>query len=66
MLSLLRRVLEGWPDSFMDTCRIARVSSSYLVNYRDGLPYWIYQPIRDQLFDKPYSPSPLERQEARQ
>ncbi len=66
MLSLLRRVLEDWPDGFMDTCRIARVSSSYLVNYRDGLPYWIYRPIRDQLFDKPYSPSPLERQEARQ
>ena len=66
MLSLLRLLLEDWPDRFMHACRIARVSSSYLVNYRGGLPYWLYRPIRDQLFDKPYSPSPLERQEARQ
>lgn len=66
MLSLLRRVLEDWPDSFMDACRMARVSSSYLLSYKSSLPYWLYQPIREQLFDKPYSPSLLERREARQ
>lgn len=66
MLNLLRRVLKDWPDSFMNMCRMARVSSSYLLNYRGGLPYWLYQPIREQLFDKPYSPSLVERREARQ
>ena len=66
MFNLLRRILENWPDSFMNICRMARVSSSYLLDYRGGLPYWLYQPIREQLFDKPYSPSLLERQEARQ
>lgn len=66
MLSLLRLLLEDWPGGFTDACRIARVSSSYLQSYRGGLPYWLYRPIHDQLFDKPYSPSLLERQEARQ
>lgn len=66
MLSLLRRLLEDWPATFTDACRIARVSSSYLQNYRGGLPYWLYRPIHDELYDKPYSPSLLERQEARQ
>lgn len=66
MLSLLRLLLEDWPDAFTDACRIAHVSSSCFQNYRGSLPYWLYRPIHDQLFDKPYSPSLLERQEARQ
>lgn len=65
MLSLLRRLLEDWPDRFAETCRMARVSSSYLLNYRKGLPYWLYQPVREHLFDKPYSPSLEERREAK-
>lgn len=66
MLSLLRRLLDGWPIAFIDACRKARVSSSYLLSYKSDLPYWLYRPIHDQLFDKPYSPSLLERHEARQ
>lgn len=66
MLALLRLLLEDWPDAFIDACRRSRVSSSYLLGYKSDLPYWLYRPIRDQLFDKPYSPSPLERHEARQ
>lgn len=66
MLALLRLLLEDWPSALIDVCRKSRVSSSYLLNYKDDLPYWLYRPIRDQLFDKPYSPTPLEWHEARQ
>ncbi|MBB6340528.1 hypothetical protein HNP49_000678 [Pseudomonas fluvialis] len=66
MLALLRLLLEDWPSVMIDVCRRSRVSSSYLLSYKGDLPYWLYQPIRDQLFDKPYSPTPLERHEARQ
>lgn len=65
MLSQLRLLLEDWPAAFVDVCRRSRVSSSYLLNYSGDLPYWLYKPIRDQLFDKPYSPSLLEWEEAR-
>lgn len=65
MLSLLRLLLEDWPDTFTNACRIARVSSSYLQSYRGALPYWLYRPVHDELYDKPYSPSLLERQEAK-
>ncbi len=65
MLSLLQGLLERWPDKFTDACRSARVSSSYFKNYISDLPYWLYLPIHDQLFDRPYSPSLLERQEAK-
>jgi len=65
MLSMLQVLLDGWPDKFTDLCRSARVSSSYLKNYINELPYWLYLPINDQLYDMPYSPSLMERREAK-
>lgn len=65
MLSMLQTLLDEWPDRFTDLCRSARVSSSYLKNYINELPYWLYLPINDQLYDMPYSPSLMERREAK-
>ncbi|MFT0623391.1 hypothetical protein ACMHYQ_12140 [Ectopseudomonas guguanensis] len=65
MLSMLQTLLDGWPDKFTNVCRSARVSSSYLKNYISELPYWLYLPINDQLYDMPYSPSLMERREAK-
>ncbi|URL00879.1 TniQ family protein (plasmid) [Pseudomonas sp. BYT-1] len=64
-LELLRTLLECWPEFFVNACLTAKVSSSYIQNYRSTLPFWLYRPVDQFLFDQCYAPSMCERTEAR-
>lgn len=63
LLGLLK-LLENWPNEFVSRFRNNRISSSYLIPYRNGLPYWLSSILDWYLNDEDYSPSEHERQSA--
>lgn len=60
VLSFALRLLSDWPSRFVDACRRARLSSSYVTRYRLGDetdPFWLASIVRQYLFDRDYAPS---------
>lgn len=65
LLHQLAELLEDWPRVFVDSCRAARLSYSYIHPTSDPLPYWLHQPIRLELWDRYYAPNDEERKAVR-
>ncbi|EPG7017630.1 TniQ family protein [Pseudomonas nitroreducens] len=65
LICMAQELLVSWPHQFADIARASRVSSSYLMDYRHPVPYWLHVAIRTQLFDQDYAPSKQERAAAK-
>lgn len=61
LITLLVELLDRWPEALLTACRTARVSSSYLRDYKDALPYWLESEIVWALDDRHYIPTDEER-----
>lgn len=50
LLSMAAWLLEGWPDRFVQVCRMAKITSSRLVeDARSEAPYWYWEVVRRDL-----------------
>lgn len=66
LMELLRMLLEDWPHRFVRLCRDSRVSSSYILNYKQApQPFWLESSVRWSLYDKYYAPTERERASVR-
>lgn len=59
-----RELLQEWPGVFVGACRLAGVSSSYVLGTRVPAPYWFSDPVRAQLDALAYRPTLEEWQAA--
>lgn len=65
IMELSARLLKGWPNEFIRVCRLSKVSSSYMCQYKGKvMPYWLWKEVYWHLYDKDYAVSQLERQSA--
>ena len=60
VMSIVRRLIEGWPSSFIEACRASRVTSWYIADV-GRLPHWLDAPVRLHLGDRFYAPTATER-----
>lgn len=65
LMELVAVLLKDWPNEFVRLCRESRVSSSYILNYKGNMPYWLEAPVRWWLNDRYYAPTERERQSVR-
>lgn len=61
ILDMARQLMCNWPSAFVGLCRSSRVSSSYLLRYRNDLPYWFSSEVEWYLDDRDYAPCDDER-----
>ncbi len=61
ILDMARQLMCNWPSAFVELCRSSRVSSSYLLCYRNDLPYWFSSEVEWYLDDRDYAPCDEER-----
>lgn len=57
LLAVARHLLEDWPKSFVDFCRVNRVWSSTLLRDLDDIPFWYWRVINEHLYRASYQPS---------
>jgi len=61
ILDMVFQLIQEWPYGFVRICRASRVSSSYILNYRQELPFWFASEVEWYLDDRDYSPTGEER-----
>lgn len=68
LLGLARDLLQNWPQTFVDACRSAKLSSTYLLDYRKKVraPYWYTSVVHSELNGTPYRPTEAEKESVRQ
>lgn len=61
ILDCAAQLLRDWPSEFIESCVQSRVSSSYILDYPNTLPYWLASDVEWYLDDRDYAPCPEER-----
>ncbi len=49
LLQAANRLLQGWPDNFIEFCRANQLASHFLIGDRKRLPFWYWRVVREHL-----------------
>ncbi len=49
LLRAVNRLLQDWPDNFIEFCRTNKLSSHFLIGDKKRLPFWYWRVVRDHL-----------------
>lgn len=65
LIELALPLLVPWPEIFVKECRAAKLSSTYILDYKEPLPYWLESTVRQHLDGTPYRPCKTEKEAIR-
>jgi hypothetical protein len=57
LLTIVRHMLEDWPNRFIEFCKANRVWSSTLLRDLDEVPFWYWRIVAEHLYRYSYYPS---------
>lgn len=60
-LVMCARLIDDWPQNFVELCQQSKLSSSYIVRYGIDMPYWLSSVLKLFLNDQDYAPNKDER-----
>jgi hypothetical protein len=49
LLQIVNRLLQDWPDSFIEFCQVNKLASNFLIGDNKHLPFWYWRVVREHL-----------------
>ena len=57
LLQAVNRLLQEWPDTFVEFCRANNLASHFLIRSNRPAPFWYWRVVREHLTKTPYQVS---------